>query len=151
MPNNYMFDMIAEDLKSLIYGLYGTTAVALAVDANGNLNIGVGFAESSTTVADVASSDTGAVLTLDSSEKNLYSYYVKTVSQTSASISVKLQVSPTNTASYFIDDTSTAVTLATDAATVLVPKNYLHYTRLYYTNLSATDTADIEVYYDARE
>ena len=150
MPNNYMFDMIAEDLKSLMYGLYGSTAVALSVDADGNLNIGVGYTTSNTAISDIAADGTGATLTLNSSTKNLYSYYVKNTSDT-ASVSVKLQVSPTDTDSYFIDDTSTAITLATDAATVLVPKNYLHYTRLYYANLSTTETANIEIYYDARE
>jgi len=150
MPNNYMFDMVAEDLKSLMYGLNGSTAVALSVDSSGNLNIGVGYTASNTTISAIVADGTGVALTLDSSTKNLYSYYVKNASST-ASVSVKLQVSPTDTDSYFIDDTSTAITLVTDAATVLVPKNYLHYTRLYYTNLDATSTADIEIYYDARE
>jgi hypothetical protein len=124
-----MFDMVAEDLKTLVYGLNGSTAVALAVDSSGNLNIGVGYTSANITVTDVATGSTGATLTLDSSEKNLYSYYVKN-SSTEASIAVKLQVSPTDDSSFFIDDTPTAVTLGTDAATVLVPKNYLHYTRL---------------------
>jgi hypothetical protein len=71
-----------------------------------------------------------------------------------ASIAVKLQVSPTDDSSFFIDDTPTAVTLGTDAATVLVPKNYLHYTRLWYQNTytgATANTATIVAYYDARE
>jgi hypothetical protein len=54
-----MFDMVAEDLKTLVYGLNGSTAVALAVDSSGNLNIGVGYTSANITVTDVATGSTG--------------------------------------------------------------------------------------------
>jgi len=150
MPNNFVFDMIAEDLKSLIYGLYNNdTAIALAVDSAGNLILQSSYTSDNTTIASIATTATGTALQENTSDKSLYSFYVKNNSST-ASVSVKLQVSPTSTSSYFIDDSSTAITLATGAATVLVPKVYQAYTQLYYTNLDETDTAAIVAYYDGR-
>ena len=150
MPNNFVFDMVAQDLKTLIYGLYGTTPKAIAVDANGNLDIGVAFTSANITVAPIAGAATGTTLVLNSSEKSLYSYYVRNTS-TVATLRVKLQVSPTTTASYYVDDTSTSVDIATGHAAVLVPKYYLAYTRLYYTNVDATHAATLVAYYDARQ
>ena len=149
MPNNFIFDTIAEDLKTLIYGLNGSTAVALAVDSAGNLNFQSSYTSDNTTIASIATTATGTALQENTSDKSLYSFYVKNNS-TTASVSVKLQVSPTTAAAYFIDDSSTAVTLGTGAATVLVPKVYQAYTQLYYTNLDSTATAAVEAYYDGR-
>ena len=150
MPNNFAFNMVAQDMKTLIYGLNGTTPVAIAVDAQGNLDIGVSFTSSNTTVGSIAAGDTGTTLVLNSSEKSLYSYYVKNTS-TDATIRVKLQVSPTTTASYYTDDTPTFVDIACGAAAVIIPKYYLAYTRLYYQNIDATYDATFVAYYDARQ
>jgi len=150
MPNNFVFDVVAQDLKSLMYGLWGdTTAVALAVDENGNLNIGVGYTSSNTEISGITAATTGIALTMDSSEKNLYSFYVTNTSTTSADIQFKLQVAPTDVATYYTDDSSTVYTVAAGSMAVLVPKYYLHYTRLYYVN--GSDTGQFEAYYDARE
>jgi hypothetical protein len=119
------------------------------VDSAGNLMLQSNYAADNTTIAPIATTATGTALQENASDKNLYSFYVKNNSAT-ASVSVKLQVSPTSTESYFIDDSSTAVTLGTGAATVLVPKVYQHYTQLYYTNLDQTATASIVAYYDGR-
>ncbi len=150
MPNNFAFDMVAQDMKTLIYGMYGTTPVAISVDSQGNLDIGVAYTSSNVTVGNVAAGDTGTTLVLNSSEKSLYSYYVKNTS-TDATIRVKLQVSPTTTASYYTDDTPTYVEIACGSAAVLVPKYYLAYTRLYYENIDATYDATLVAYYDARQ
>ena len=143
--------MIAEDLKTLVYGLYdSTTAVPLAVDAEGNLNIGVSYTSAAETVV-IAADGNGGALTLDSSEMGLYSYYVRNLGD-ETTVTVKLQVSPTETAGYYVDDSSTAVTLAPDGGTtVLVPKYYLHYTRLFIENPDTTSTATVQVFYDARQ
>ncbi len=149
MPNNFVFDVVAEDLKSLIYGLYNsTTAVALAVDSAGNLILQSSYTSDSSSATGIATDTSSTMLTENTSNKSLYSFYVKNTSST-ASIAVNLQISPTSTTSYFIDDAS-AVTLAFGDATVLVPKHYQPYTRLEYTNLSETDTAAVEAYYDGR-
>ena len=149
MPNNFVFDMIAEDLKTLVYGLNGSTAVALAVDSAGNLNMQSSYTSDSASITPIAADATGTALQENTSDKGLYSFYVRNTSE-DASVSVKLQVSPTTAAAYFIDDSSTAVTLGTGAATVLVPKVYQAYTQLYYTNLDGAETAAIEAYYDGR-
>ncbi len=150
MPNNYAFDMVAQDMKALVYGLNGTTPVAIAVDSQGNLDIGVAFTSANTQIGGIAAGDTGTALVLNSAEKSLYSYYVRNTS-TDASIRVKLQVSPTTAAAYYTDDTPTFVEIASGNAAVLVPKYYLAYTRLYYENVDATHAATLVAYYDARQ
>lgn len=151
MPNNFVFDTIAEDLKTLVYGLYNsTTAVPIAVDPNGNLDMGVGYTSAVETVV-LASLGTGGALTLDSSEKGLYTYYVRNLGD-ATSVTVKLQVSPTETATYYVDDSSTTYTLAPNGGTaVLIPKYYMHYTRLFLTNSDAASTATVQMFYDARQ
>ena len=150
MPNNFAFDMVAQDMKTLIYGMNGTTPVAVAVDAQGNLDIGVAYTSSSTTIGSIAAGDTGAALVLNSSEKSLYSYYVRNTS-TDATVRVRLQVAPTTAAAYYVNDTPTYVDIASGTAAVIVPKYYLAYTRLYYENIDATYDATLVAYYDARQ
>jgi hypothetical protein len=150
MPNNFMFDQVAQDLKTMVYGLYdSTTAVALAVDAQGNLDVGVAYTTSTATVV-LAASGSGGALTLDSSEKGLYSYYVKNVGDTTT-VSVKLQVAPVTDVAYFVDDSSTSFVLGPDDAAVLIPKYYLHWTRLFMTNEDGASTATVQIFYDARQ
>jgi hypothetical protein len=143
--------MVAQDLKTLVYGLYdSTTAVALAVDAQGNLDVGVGFTSSSETMV-LTANGAGGALTLDSSEKGLYSYYVRNVGD-QTTVSVKLQVAPVTDAAYFVDDSSTSFALAPGGGTaVLVPKYYMHWTRLYVANADLASTATVQAFYDARQ
>lgn len=151
MPNNFVFNDIAEDLKTVIYGLYdSTTAVALAVDAEGNLDVGVSYTSAAETVV-IAAEGSGGSMTLDSSEKGLYSYYIRNLGD-ETTVTVKLQVSPTETETYYEDDSSTSYELAPSGGTaILVPKYYMHYTRLYASNADASSTATIQVFYDARQ
>ena len=149
MPNNFVFDTVAQDLKTQIFGSTdGVNTVPVHVDAAGNLEMGVSFT-SLTASLTAPASGTGIAITLDSSEKSLYSFYAMN-SGTTSTLTVKLQVSPTTLASYFIDDSSTPVVLAPSAAAVLVPKYYLNYTRLYYTNNDTVNTASLQAYCDAR-
>jgi hypothetical protein len=149
MPNNFVFDTIAQDLKTQIYGTDGVNAIPIRVDASGNLDIGVNFT-SLTASLTAPASGTGIALTLDSSEKSLYSFYAMNSGGT-APITVKLQVSPTTTSSYFVDDSSTPVLLNPLEAAVLVPKYYLNYTRLFYANNDTVNTASLQAFCDARE
>lgn len=150
MPNNFVFDMIAEDLKTLVYGLNDSTAVPLSVNADGSLDIGVAYTSSTATIV-LEASGTGGALTLDSSEKSLYSYYVRNVGD-QTTVAVKLQVAPVTDVAYFVDDSSTSVTLAPNGGTtVLAPKYYMHWTRLYLANEDGASTATVQVYYDARQ
>jgi hypothetical protein len=47
-----------------------------------------------------------------------------------ATVSVRLQVSPTTVESYYVNDNTAEVTLTQNQATVLVPGLFLNYTRL---------------------
>jgi hypothetical protein len=148
MPNNFVFDTVAQDLKTQIFGSSdGVNTVPVHVDAAGNLEMGVSFT-SLTASLTAPASGTGIAITLDSSEKSLYSFYA--MNSGTSTLTVKLQVSPTTVASYFIDDSSTPVVLAPAGAAVLVPKYYLNYTRLYYTNNDTANTASLQAYCDAR-
>ena len=151
MPNNFIFDSCSSDLTAIVYGMYdSTTPVALAVDAEGNLDIGVAYTSAAETVV-LGTTESGGAMTLDSSEKSLYSYYVRNLGD-ETTVTVKLQVSPTETASYYVDDSSTTYTLEPDGGTaILIPKYYLHYTRLYIDNPDASSTATVQVFYDARQ
>jgi hypothetical protein len=102
------------------------------------------FTESNITVGSFVG--TGVVLQFDTSQQQEYSYYVKNTG--SAVISVKLQISPTDNADYFVDDGSGEVSVAAGDKAVLVLQKYLRYTRVYYNSGAATATA--EFYYNAR-
>lgn len=83
---------------------------------------------------------------LDTSQQTLYSFYVKNNSS-NQSIIVKLQVSPTTTDAYFVDDSSGTITVNKSGTSpdkaVLVPKTYLKYTRLWFNG----NNPNIEAYY----
>ncbi|MDK2798755.1 MAG: hypothetical protein PWP27_513 [Clostridiales bacterium] len=101
------------------------------------------FSESNTTIAGVT--DSAAIMQQDTSEQNVYSFYVFNTGENT--VTVNLQVSPTTTDSYFVDDTSGAVGVAAGEKAVLVAAKYLQYTRLFYSTGGATCTFD--VYYNA--
>lgn len=219
MPNNIVFNNVASQLKTQIYGNYGGTATPIATDSSGNVTItatdldirnlsgstdsvtvtaidfdirdlsaatdsvtvtavdfdirdlsaatdsvtvtavdfdirnlsgatdsvikaGCYFTESSTVLTDISS--TGIALTIDNSQHDVYSFYVKNTG--SASVSVKLQVSPTNSDDYFLDDSSGEINISAGEKAILVAQKFLKYTRLYY---NPSDTTSIEVFYNA--
>ncbi|WP_145993159.1 DUF6385 domain-containing protein [Tepidibacter mesophilus] len=102
------------------------------------------FTEDSTSIDGVT--DAAAILAKDTSEQGIYSYYVTNTGTNS--IDLKLQISPTTTDTYFVDDISGTVTVAAGQKAVLVAQQYLKYTRLYYDTSGATCT--FEAHYNAR-
>lgn len=161
MPNNYVFDSIAQDLKTQIFGNTSTGLVqSILTDTNGAIIIGnttltigtasvtvagVAFTSLNTTISGVSNS--AGILAFDSSQQSLYSYYVKNNNSTNP-ITFKLQVSPTTTAAYYTDDSPTPISVDGGEMAVLVPKYYLNYTRLFYD--TGGITATFEAYMDAR-
>ncbi|QXE19691.1 DUF6385 domain-containing protein [Clostridium sp. 001] len=119
----------------------GTVTVAGTVSS---VTTGVGFTATSTAIT----TGTGikSVLQQDTSQQSMYSYYIKNNDAANA-ITVVLQVSPTDTDSYFVNDVS-PVTLEKGSATVLTTKYYMNYTRLYYD--TGTNTANLEAYFNGR-
>lgn len=188
MPNNIVFNNVASQLKTQLYGYDGSSVVPIQTDASGNIKIvgvsgdtipvsiadpvtvtipdtvaitaaeldirdltgtrdsvikaGSYFSDDDSTLADIAS--TGIALTVDNSQQDIYSFYVRNTG--AAAVSVKLQISPTDNADYFTDDPSGETSIADGDADVLVAQKFLRYTRLYY---DASDTTSIEVYYNA--
>ncbi|MCP2241226.1 DUF6385 domain-containing protein [Thermoanaerobacterium thermosaccharolyticum] len=165
MPNNIVFNPVAEQLKTLIHGMQGTTPTPLLLDsttgkllstvdgsvtvagtvtAQGTLTVTASnldirpltastdsftlgsrtFLEDSTTIAGVTG--TGAVLMENTGDKSMYSYYITNTGTNT--ITVKLQISPTTTDTYFVDDT-TSINLAGGSITVLTAVKFLQYTR----------------------
>jgi hypothetical protein len=101
------------------------------------------FTESSATIT----SGTGASVTLtaDCSQQSIYSFYVRNTG--AAAITAKLQISPTISDAYFIDDPSGAVSIEPGASYVLVAQRFLKYTRLAYD--TGGSTASFEAFFNA--
>ncbi|MDK2809854.1 MAG: hypothetical protein PWR27_563 [Petroclostridium sp.] len=102
------------------------------------------FTESYTTVAGVI--DSAGIFVQNTGEQSMYSFYVFNTG--SNTVTVQLQISPTTTASYFVDDTSGPVGVAAGQKTTLVAAKFLQYTRLFYETSGVTCTFD--VYYNAQ-
>jgi hypothetical protein len=102
------------------------------------------FTETNTGIDGVVG--TGTVLQTDTSQYSLYSFYVNNTGD--AAITVQLQISPTETDTYFVDDGSGPVSVEAGQKAVLVAKNFLRYTRVYYD--SGTDTATAEFYFNGQ-
>lgn len=115
------------------------------VTVQGSITTASDFSETSTTIFINPAAGTITALTVDTSAKTLYSFYVFNTAGTNT-ISARLQVAPTNTSSYFVNDTTTAVIADdTNPKAVLVPGFYLKWTRLV---LSATGSTTVDVYFN---
>ncbi|QZY56325.1 DUF6385 domain-containing protein [Crassaminicella profunda] len=94
-----------------------------------NINVvGNGFVHDIGTAAAIAAGNTVTVLTKDTSEVNVTSFYIKRTGG-SGTVETWLQISPTNVAADYIDDPY-VVTLTDDTPTILDPQRYLKYTRV---------------------
>ncbi|MFZ5965978.1 MAG: DUF6385 domain-containing protein [Bacillota bacterium] len=105
-----------------------------------------GFAENVATIANYNFTTETTTLSVDTSAKTLYSFYVKNTG--ASTVTAKLQISPTTTAADFIDDPGgdTATLAPSTGKDVLATQRYLKYTRLH---LSGTGTSTIFAYYNA--
>ena len=160
MPNNLVFNTVASELKTQIYAQNGTTVAPIQLDAKNNVLVagtvtvqgGVSAtvnAVSFTTVNITQTTSTGTLptLTLDVSQLMNYVYYVKNNDSTN-SISVRIQVAPTNVDGYFVDDLSSVTTISESSSAVIAPKYYLNWARLVYS--TGGNTANLEAYINAR-
>jgi hypothetical protein len=102
------------------------------------------FTEESASFDDVTAAT--ATFVQNTGEQSEYSFYVFNTG--SNTLTVQLQISPINTDSYFMDDPSGAVALASGDKTVLVAGRYLRYTRLYYD--TGGEECSFDVYYNAQ-
>jgi hypothetical protein len=102
------------------------------------------FTETSTTIA--VGTSTVDALEIDTSTQKVYSFYVANSAGTGI-ITALLQISPTNVATFYVNDTSTALTIAPGVKGVLVAAEFLRFTKL---QLIATAAASAICYFDAQ-
>lgn len=169
MPNNIVFNNVASELKTQIYGQDETGVLhGILTDTEGRIEVAISdtlnIRELSAATDSIALggriatesvveltdfTDTGVVLQMDTSEQDIYSFYVLNADDSGDTLTVRLQVSPTEAEEYFIDDVAAGTfTLGIGDAAAIVPSKYFHYTRIYYDAGANGCTADF--YYNAR-
>lgn len=97
------------------------------------------FTETNIILSAVTGSD--AVLSIDTSEYSLYSYYANNLG--TSTVTLIIQISPTDVEDYYVNDEATSVSLTPGSKTVLVPSKYLKYTRVLYDVGADTTTVDL--------
>lgn len=152
MPNNLVFNNVADQLLTQIYGYNGSNAVAILTDSAGHLIV-VGTVTANLINSFVSESDqilvgvtTDTSFVQDTSLQTEYTFYVFNTTA-ATTMTAWLQVSPTTAESYFVDDLSTFYTLGGNEKQPIVASKYLQYTRL---AMISSAPATAEVYYNAR-
>ncbi|MCT4618897.1 MAG: DUF6385 domain-containing protein, partial [Marinisporobacter sp.] len=124
---------------------YVTEVKAITDTVNINV-VGNGFVDDLGTAANIAAGTTVTVLTEDTSETKVTSFYVKRTGG-AGTVETWLQISPTNVEADYIDDPN-IVTLTDDTPTILDPQKYLKYTRVRAKAIG--DTATVVARYNAQ-
>lgn len=177
MSNNLVFNPVASQLLTQIYGADGTNIRPIAVDSTGKLNVvgaitatisgvvtatisGVVTATISGTVtANVSPSFTESNSTVVFSTAGTLTVITEDVSQQkqisfvvynnlTTPVTALLQVAPTDTDSYYVNDgTAVVIGTPTSLSSILVPVKFLKFTRIL---LNGGATASAIVYYNAQ-
>ncbi|MDD3014002.1 MAG: DUF6385 domain-containing protein [Candidatus Gastranaerophilales bacterium] len=152
MPNNLVFNNVADQLLTQIYGYNGSSAVAILTDSAGHLAV-VGTFTASIISSFISESDqiivgtaTDTTFLQDTSLQKEYIFYVFNTTA-ATTLTAWLQISPTTAESYFVDDDSTVYAIAGNEKKAIVASKYLQYTRL---AMLSSATATTEVYYNAQ-
>lgn len=149
MPNNIVFNEVASQLQTQIYGQYNGATKAINTDSQGNLITTAlpQFTSTSVTLTGITTA-TVTALTSDTSLRTMYSFYVKNDSATNtATFTAWLQISPVDSETYYVNDSSSAYTVGGQSKAVLVAARFLNYTRLL---IQGSDTASAIIYYNAQ-
>ena len=154
MPNNIVFNPVASQLATQIYGAQGANVLPIAVDTHGYLiitgtvtaNESPSFTSITATITTLGPTATAA-LSEDVSQYRTVSFYVNNTSATFPFTAI-LQDAPVNSETYFVDD-KTAVTVDAGTSVILTPYYLLHYTRVLLTG-DGTDSASAVIYYNAQ-
>lgn len=160
MPNNFVFNQSAEDFKVQIYGVQSSVLTPIQINANGGLDVAVvntptvvvsGVASVAldavavaSDIATVTASALGTVLAEDTSQQKQYSFYIN--NDGAPAMSVFLQVAPVDEDALYMNDTDTAWQVPESGKVVVSPKNYLHFTRLYFDTGTASNASFIAYY-----
>lgn len=176
MPNNIVFNHVAEELHTQIFGQNGNDIVPIQTDPAGNLLVAGTLTALMSTVTAIVDSgtitallstvtavtlpifteesttiaeivnETASALTVETSLQRMYSFYVANTS--AATLTAFLQISPTTADTYFLNDASGAVGIAGSAQAVLVAQKYMRYTRLMLQ--AGADTASAVAFYNGQ-
>lgn len=147
MPNNIVFNNVASEMQTQIFGKNGTNVLPVAVDASGNIIASMlPITTNTSTTIGVLTASIDAMVA-DTSGQKIYSFYVKNIG-TANTVTALLQIAPSNTATYYINDSSTSYVLGPGSAAVLVAAKYLNYTKLQL--IASAATATVECYYNAQ-
>lgn len=149
MPNKLIYNNLANQLLTQVYGSDGRNIHPIKTDGNGRLEVtGDFFAVVNTKTVElksniINSTGQGVALTAETASLNMYSFYV--YNQGTSPFKVKLQVSPVSNNEYFIDDSSEQVIISPGVGpkAILIPKHYFKYTRLCYEAISGRINAEI--------
>lgn len=148
MPNNLVFNNVASQLQTQIYGTDGKNIYPIKTDTYGRLEVVgsltavvAGTFVSNMTV--VSGSGIGSAMPMNTSVLNMYSFFVHNLGN--STFTVRLQVAPTNEEKYYINDTSGDYALVPNTVTnvILVPRYYLNWTRVQYIATAGTFTAEV--------
>ncbi|GMQ64319.1 DUF6385 domain-containing protein [Vallitalea maricola] len=120
-----------------VFGTVTVTAEELNIQLGSRL-----FTESSIELEDVV--DSAGILEFNTSEQSMYSFYIFNTGDNT--ISVNLQISPTTTDSYFMDDRA-QVAISSGEKAVLVAEKFMQYTRLFYETSGAA--CSFSAYYNS--
>ena len=156
MPNNIVFNNVADQMLTQIYAQNAGSPKALQADTDGNLLI-VGtvtalttpsFSETNVSLATITTV-TVTALTETTAGVNMYSFYVKNdASADTATFTAWLQIAPVDGETYYVNDASTAVSIGGQSAAVLIAQKFLKFTRLLVQG--SAETASAIIYYNGQ-
>jgi len=154
--NNLVFNTAADQLLTTVTGtvtvsaLTGTVTVSEITNpvtiGNTSLTVSVtSYAFTSDVETVTAGSGTGQVFdNTDISNQKVGTFFIYNTG--AETLTISLQVSPTTTSTYYIDDPSySAITVAAGENTLMVLSKFANYARLQYTGATSTD---FEAYYN---
>lgn len=149
MPNNLVFNNVANELLVQIYGQNPSgQATAIQTDASGNIiaSITPAFTETSTTIASIQGT-TLTALTENTSQQKEYSFYLTNL--TTNTFSAILQVAPSDVESLYVTDPTGNVAIGPSSKAILVAQKFLKFTRLLVIGVTAS-AASATIYYNAQ-
>ncbi len=95
----------------------------------------------------VSNAATVDALIKDTSTQKVFSYWISNIEGT-GTVDAWLQISPVDSATYYVNDSTTVYQVGPGEKTVLIPEKFLNFTKLQLINES--DTATVLCYYNAQ-
>jgi hypothetical protein len=130
----------ATDTVSVSGGITATIANTVTVSIGGHA-----FTSSNLTISTGSGALTNTAFQFDTSQYKDYSFYI--VNTGTAAVSVRLQISPTTTETFFTNDNTPEISLAPNTKAVLVPGFFLNYTRV---QVTGSETVTALAYFNAQ-